>query len=76
MKGKVLPELVRALLQKLVKVWPNFNLFVPGQHTLSPEVHDLSGQIGYVLSSMTYAMLYSALLLLCATYVFSKRDFL
>jgi len=76
MKGKVLPESVRALLRQLVKVWPNFNLFVPGQHTLSPEVHDLSGQIGYVLSSMTYATLYSALLLLCATYVFSKRDFL
>lgn len=76
MKGKVLPELVRALLQKVVKVWPNFNLFVPGQHTLSPEVHDLSGQIGYVVSSMSYATLYSALLLSFATYVFSKRDFL
>ncbi|MEY4577192.1 MAG: hypothetical protein RL701_1895 [Pseudomonadota bacterium] len=76
MKGKVLPEVVRDLLRRVVRVWPNFNLFVPGPHTLGTKLDDVSGQLGYVLFSMGYATLYSALLLLFATYIFSKRDFL
>lgn len=75
-KGKLLPELVKALLQKLVRVWPNFNLFVPGQSTLGTGQADLSGPAGYVLSSMSYAALYSALLLGCAAFIFRRRDFL
>jgi hypothetical protein len=60
----------------VVRVWPNFNLFVPGQHTLGTRLDDVSGQLGYVLSSMGYAALYSAVLLLFATLIFNKRDFL
>jgi hypothetical protein len=75
-KGKMLPELVKSLLQKLVRVWPNFNLFVPGRNTLLARLDDLSGPAGYILSSMTYAALYSALLLGFAAFIFRRRDFL
>lgn len=76
MKGKLLPDVVRAALRKVVHVWPNFNLFVPGPHTLGAKLGDLSGPIGYVLSSMLYAACYSAVLLGFAAWIFRRRDFL
>jgi ABC-type transport system involved in multi-copper enzyme maturation permease subunit len=76
MKGKVVPETVRSILRELVKVWPNFNLFVPGSHTLGGKLGVLGGPIGYVAASMVYAMLYSAILLTFATWIFRRRDFL
>jgi ABC-type transport system involved in multi-copper enzyme maturation permease subunit len=76
MKSKMLPELVRSVLRELVRVWPNFNLFVPGSHTLTGAGDALGGPSAYVASSLGYAVLYSALLLACAAWVFRKRDFL
>lgn len=76
MKSKMLPSLVRDVLRELVRVWPNFNLFVPGSHTLTGAGDALGGPSAYVASSMGYAVLYSALLLACAAWVFRKRDFL
>jgi Cu-processing system permease protein len=76
MKSKMLPELVRDVLRELVRVWPNFNLFVPGSHTLTGAGDALGGPSAYVASSMGYAVLYSALLLAFAAWVFRKRDFL
>jgi len=76
MKTRLLPELVRAALKRIVIVWPNFNLFVPGPHMLDAKLQDLSARLAYVASSMGYATLYSMLLLGFATYIFSKRDFL
>jgi len=76
MKSKMLPELVRDVLRELVRVWPNFNLFVPGSHTLTGAGDALGGPSAYVASSLGYAVLYSALLLACAAWVFRKRDFL
>ena len=76
MKSKIVPQLVRDVLRELVRVWPNFNLFVPGSHTLSVSSDELGGPALYVASSMGYAALYSALLLVCAAWVFRKRDFL
>jgi Cu-processing system permease protein len=75
MKGKLLPQALRDLLAKLVRVWPNFNLFAPGQHTLGLHA-DASGAVGYVAFSMAYAVLYSALLLALAALIFRRRDFL
>lgn len=74
MKGKVLPQLIRDILRELVRVWPNFNLFVPGMHTLTGDA--LGGPSAYLASSMLYAVLYSAVLLVFAAWVFSRRDFL
>ena len=76
MKGKMLPDAVRDLLRKIVHVWPNFNLFVPGENTLGVRLDDLSGPISYVTSSMLYAALYSAVLLGFAAFIFRRRDFL
>jgi Cu-processing system permease protein len=75
MKGKLLPPGLRDLLAKVVRVWPNFNLFAPGQHTLGLHA-DASGAAGYVAFSMAYAVLYSALLLTLAALIFRRRDFL
>jgi ABC-type transport system involved in multi-copper enzyme maturation permease subunit len=76
MKGQVLPQLVRDLLKKLVHVWPNFNLFVPGPHTLAPAADGAATAGSYVTASMGYAVLYSALLLTLAALIFRRRDFL
>ena len=76
MKSKMLPELIRDVLRELVRVWPNFNLFVPGSHTLAGAGDALGGPSAYVASSLGYAILYSALLLAFAAWVFRKRDFL
>jgi Cu-processing system permease protein len=77
MKGKVLPAVVRDLLTKVVHVWPNFNLFVPGRHTLEVQLGAAgAGPATYVASSMAYAVLYSALLLTFAALIFRRRDFM
>jgi ABC-type transport system involved in multi-copper enzyme maturation permease subunit len=76
MKSKLLPQLVRDVLRELVRVWPNFNLFVPGNHTLTGTAEAFGGPWVYLASSMAYAVLYSALLLTFAAWVFRKRDFL
>lgn len=76
MKSRMLPDFVRDVLRELVRVWPNFNLFVPGSHTLTGSTDVLGGPAAYVASSMLYALLYSTLLLACAAWVFRRRDFL
>lgn len=76
MKSKLLPQLIRDILRELVRVWPNFNLFVPGTHTLTGAGETLGGPSAYIASSMVYAVLYSALLLAFAAWVFRRRDFL
>lgn len=76
MKSRIVPQLVRDILHELVRVWPNFNLFVPGSHTLTGTTDSFAGPAAYVASSMLYALLYSALLLGFAAWVFRRRDFL
>jgi Cu-processing system permease protein len=75
MKSRTLPAELRELLRGLVHVWPNFNLFVPGEHTLSVS-GATGGPLGYVGSSMGYALIYSAVLLTVAALIFRRRDFL
>ncbi|HEY2734436.1 MAG TPA: ABC transporter permease subunit [Polyangiales bacterium] len=75
MKGKVLPQSVRDMLRAIVHVWPNFNLFVPGSHTLSVTA-EASSPAGYLAMTMSYAILYSAVLLALAASIFRRRDFL
>ncbi|HEX4352208.1 MAG TPA: hypothetical protein VHZ95_04825, partial [Polyangiales bacterium] len=75
MKGKVLPQSVRDMLRALVHVWPNFNLFVPGSHTLSTS-SDAASPVGYVAMTMSYSLLYSAVVLALAALIFRRRDFL
>ena len=76
MKSRELPEAMIELLRKLVRVWPNFNLFVPGQHTLDQQLSAAANPAGYVTASMSYALLYSSLLLVFAALLFRRRDFI
>jgi hypothetical protein len=75
-KGNALPAAVKTLLRQLVHVWPNFNLFVPGHHTLERQIANYGGPLSYLGASMAYALLYSAILLTLASLIFRKRDFL
>ncbi|HKP58160.1 MAG TPA: ABC transporter permease subunit [Polyangiales bacterium] len=75
MKSKSLPLEVREMLKLIVHVWPNFNLFVPGRNALHPQSPDVSA-LAYVANSMSYAVLYSAVLLAAAAVIFRRRDFL
>lgn len=76
MKSKMLPEVIRELLKKLVRVWPNFNIFVPGRNTLEAHLETVGGPFAYVSQTMLYAALYSAVLLTLASLIFRRRDFL
>jgi len=74
MKSRVIPQEIKDLLAMLVHVWPNFNLFVPGRTALTSYAAGASPP-GYVATSMGYALLYSAVLLVAAALIFRRRDF-
>ena len=88
MQTSVLNETIKALLGALAEIVPNFNLFVPGRETLTgptdafaPSYGFLTGEafggpLQYVVFSMGYAALYSAVVLVVAALIFRKRDFL
>jgi Cu-processing system permease protein len=76
MKSKQIPAFVRDALQQLVHVWPNFNVFVPGRHTLESQHAQLGGPLAYVASTMAYGVVYAAVLLALAALIFRRRDFL
>ena len=63
------------MLRGLAEVVPNFNLFVPGRHTLL-ETTELGGPWLYVGEAMGYAVLYTVVLLSLAALIFRRRDFL
>ncbi|MCA9580364.1 MAG: ABC transporter permease subunit [Myxococcales bacterium] len=76
MKSAAIPELVRGMLRGLSYVTPNFNLFVPGHYTLANPDLEFGSPALYVLSSMGYAVLYTAVILIFAAIIFRRRDFL
>lgn len=76
MKGDSIPEAVKAVLRQLVGVWPNFNLFVPGRHTLEHALTESAGPLTYVVNNMLYAIAYSFVVLVVASLIFQRRDFL
>lgn len=76
MKGNVLSPPIKRLLHGLAEVVPNFNLFVPGRHTLSEMTPEWGGPWAYVLRASGYGVLYAGLTLALAMLIFRKRDFL
>jgi ABC-type transport system involved in multi-copper enzyme maturation permease subunit len=76
MKSRAMPEAVSALLRDLARVWPNFNVFVPGRHTLEVTLMQGAGPVSYVANTMLYAAAYSIVVLILAAIVFRRRDFL
>ena len=61
---------------QLVKVWPNFNLFVPGRHTLETQLTSNAGPFSYVANNLLYAVAYSFVVLVLASLIFERRDFI
>jgi Cu-processing system permease protein len=75
MKSRAIPEPVKELMRELGKVWPNFNLFVPGRHTLETQLGE-AGPLTYVANNTIYAVAYSFVLLVLAAGIFRRRNFL
>ncbi len=74
LRSKQVAGPIRDLLHALSEVVPNLQLYVPG-HTL------LTGMGGvpvwsYVGASLGYAALYATILLICASVIFQRRDFI
>ena len=76
MKSRTIPIPVQETLKGLVKIWPNFNLFVPGRHTLEVQLAAGVGPLSYVANNLLYAAAYSAVVLTLAALIFERRDFL
>jgi Cu-processing system permease protein len=75
MKSTAIPAAIQRLLKQLVKVWPNFDLFVPGRHTLEVQLTTTAGPLSYVANNLLYAVGYSFVLLVLAALIFQRRDF-
>ncbi|MCG8555235.1 MAG: ABC transporter permease subunit [Proteobacteria bacterium] len=75
-KSDVLPAQIKLALRWLAEVVPNFSLFVPGRHTLESHWESGAGPAVYVATSLGYALLYAAIVLLLATAIFARRDLL
>ena len=75
MKSRAIPDVVREALKLLVKVWPNFNLFVPGRHTLEMQLTQSATPLTYVGTTLGYAVAYATVVLVLAAWIFRRRDF-
>ena len=73
MRSELLTDEVRTALHGLARVVPNFDLFVPGHATLVAA--EAGGPWVYVGTTMLYAAAYCVALLVLASAVFARRDF-
>jgi len=73
MKSKQLGAFLLKLLRVAAEVLPNLQLYVPGRTLLTGQSKVLVWP--YVATSAGYGLLYAALLLLFATLIFQRRDF-
>jgi Cu-processing system permease protein len=80
MRSRAIPQVVKELLREVVKIWPNFNLFVPGRHALETALGSANslagGPLAYVANAALYAAAYAAIVLTLASLVFRRRDLL
>lgn len=76
MKTRVLSPGMKKLLSWLAEVVPNFNLFVPGRATLVASGNASGEPLSYVATTLGYAVLYAAVTLAVAAFIFRRRDFL
>ena len=76
MTSDSIPAAVKSMLRQLAKVWPNFDLFVPGRHTLETQLTSSAGPLSYVANNMLYAVAYGFVVLVLAAFIFQRRDFL
>lgn len=67
-KSRALPIELRVLMHGLSRVVPNLNLFVPQRRVLE------AGALGYLGTSLGYAVLYATVLVALGVLVFRRRD--
>ncbi len=67
---------VQRFLHGAAHVVPNLNLFVPGRHTLLEHAEGYGGAGAYLGSTMLYGGFYATIILVAASIVFRRRDFL
>lgn len=75
-RGSRVPDEVRVVLHTAVEIVPNFHLFVPGRRALTVGLVEHGGVWPYVGQTLLYATAYAALLLVLASLIFRRRDFL
>jgi len=73
MRSELLADEVKTVLHGLARVVPNFDLFVPDRATLVAT--EAGGPWLYVAETMGYGALYCTALLVLASAVFARRDF-
>jgi ABC-type transport system involved in multi-copper enzyme maturation permease subunit len=76
MREGVVSEEVRTMLRWAAEIVPNFSLYVPGHHTLTTHSERFGGAWIYVAESLAYGFVYAAVLLVLASVIFRRRDFL
>jgi Cu-processing system permease protein len=76
MKTRLLNESIKRVLAWLAEVLPNLNLFVPGRATLVTHGTEFGGPWAYVGATMAYAVFYATIILIIASLIFRRRDFL
>lgn len=76
MNPDVVPVEVVRVMGVLAEILPNLNLYYPGRHTLTTIAVDVGGPWQYVATSMAYSVVYSAVVLVVAAFIFRRRDFL
>lgn len=74
LRSKQVPQAIRDFLHALAEIVPNLHLYVPGRTTLSGETS--VAVWSYVATSLGYGVLYAAIMLVFASLIFQKRDFI
>lgn len=73
LRGRSVPDVVKAILRGTAFAVPNLHLFVPNRQTLANEGFGID-VARYVGDLLLHGWLYAAILLLLATHLFRKRD--
>ena len=76
METRVLSPGIKRVLGWLAEIVPNFNLFVPGRTTLVTSSPAFGDPLSYLATTLGYAVLYAAVTLAIAAFIFRRRDFL
>jgi hypothetical protein len=73
LRGRQVPAEIRTLLRGVATVVPNLQLYVPSRQALVPRDEALA--VGrYLASALGYSVLYTAVLLAVAAWLFRRRD--
>lgn len=75
MRSRLLPDAIKSFLHGLAWVFPNFHLFVPHPRALAETLPEFGSPTSYVATTLGYASVYAAILLIASAFIFRRRDF-